>query len=441
MRGVILAAGEGLRLRPLTENRPKHMIPIAGQPLLQHVIEAFKNSGVHKFTLVVGYLREAIEHYFSDGKALGVKIGYVHQQRIQGTADAVAQLEQQLEESRFLLCYGDVYVSPSAIAKVVDLFSDKSFDAAVAVVPVKDQEQYGMVKIEEGYVKDIQEKPKRRSSSNFANAGVYILERSIFDAVRSTARSSRGELELTDSMVNLIRRGAKVKPIPIDQDDWLDIGRPWDLLEANERALRVLKPTCDGETESNSVIMGPVTLRRGVKILSGSRIEGPTYIGEGSIIGPNCYIRPYTSVGQSVRVGNGCEIKNCIIMDYTKIPHQSYFGDSIVGEGCNFGAGTITGNLRLDEKTVRMNIRGRLVDSGRRKLGAIIGDEVNTGINVNLMPGVKVGSRTLIGPGITICRDLPSNVKVLMKQTATVKKTRAKPPDSNTASAAGSLNG
>ncbi len=422
MRAVILAAGEGARLMPLTEHRPKHMIPIAGRPIIQHLIETFRHHGVRRFTVVVGYLKEAIQTYLSDGSSLDVEIDYVNQAKARGTADAVAQLQDRIEEPRFILCYGDIYASRDAAAELVRAYNDQSIQAALAVVRVKDQDQYGQVTVENGYVKAIVEKPKRFSSGSFANAGIYLFERIIFDGIRLTARSPRGELELTDSIANLIRSGVKIKPITLNQKDWLDLGRPWDLLEANEMALQTLQSERHGDVESGAVLLDPVTVRPGAKILSGARIEGPAYIGEGSVVGPNCYIRPYTSIGKHARVGNGCEIKNSIIMDHTKIPHQSYFGDSIVGERCNFGAGTITGNLRLDEKSIQMKIKNATVDSGRRKLGAIIGDRVSTGINVNFMPGVKIGSGTLIGPGITVYSDLPSNVKVLLRQTTAMKR-------------------
>ena len=422
MRVAILAAGEGVRLRPLTENRPKHMIPIAGRPIIQHLIETFRHNGVRRFTIVVGYLKEAIQTYLSDGSRLDVEIDYVTQAKAKGTADAVAQLKDRIEESRFILCYGDIYASRVAAAEIVKAHDDKSIEAALAIVKVKNQDQYGQVTVENGYVKGIVEKPKRFSPGSFANAGIYIFERNIFDGIRSTARSPRGELELTDSIASLIRSGVKIKPIILDQKDWLDIGRPWDLLEANERALQILPSARDGDVERGSVLLDPLIVCPGAKILSGARIEGPAYVGEGSVVGPNCYIRPYTSIGKHARVGNGCEIKNCIIMDHTEIPHQSYFGDSIVGERCNFGAGTITGNLRLDEKNIQAKIKSVTIDSGRRKLGAIIGDRVSTGINVNFMPGVKIGSGTLIGPSITVYSDLPSNVKVLLRQTTTMKR-------------------
>ncbi len=416
MRAVILAAGEGTRLRPLTDRRPKHMIAMAGRPLIEHIVEAFRDNGVAKFTIVLGYKRETIETHLSDGRALGVEIDYVYQPKPMGTADAVAKLQNRFEEPRFLLQYGDVYVTPNAVREIVKALNESEIDAAVAVVKVEDQSQYGLVMIEDGYVKNIVEKPEKGSSSGLANAGIYALDKNIFDAVKRTRRSSRGELELTDSIGNLAGQGFKVKPVLITREDWVDVGRPWDLLATNERALGALQPKVEGEVESTAVLMGPVTVRSSAKILSGSRVEGPTYVGEGSVVGPNCYIRPYTSIGQYVRVGNGCEIKNCIIMNHTKIPHQSYFGDSIIGEGCNFGAGTITGNLRLDRKTIRMRIKGKTVDSGRTKLGAIIGDEVSTGVNVNFMPGVKVGSGAFIGPGVTVTNDIPPNVRILLKQ-------------------------
>ncbi|MGQ9542872.1 MAG: bifunctional sugar-1-phosphate nucleotidylyltransferase/acetyltransferase [Candidatus Bathyarchaeia archaeon] len=416
MRAVILAAGEGTRLWPLTENRPKHMIPIAGKPIIQHIVQGLRSNGVQRITIVINSFGRLIEQWFSDGRAFGVSIEYVHQRKIQGTADAVAQLQGHIGDERFLLCYGDIYISQDALKKFVDAYNDRGFNVAVAAVEVQNQGQYGLLTVEDGYVKKIEEKPKQPAVASLVNAGIYIFDSYIFDGVRATKKSRRGEFELTDSIMHLIRSGVKVKAIPLNSSDWVDIGRPWDLLEANERTLINARPKVNGKVDSTAVLVGPVTIESGVTVLSGSRIEGPVYIGEGTVVGPNCYIRPCTSLGRNVRVGNGCEVKNSIIMDGTKIPHQSYIGDSIIGENCNFGAGTITGNLRLDERTIHMNIKGELINSRRRKLGAIIGDHVSTGVNVNFMPGVRVGSRTLIGPGIIVYKDIPSNVMVKLKQ-------------------------
>jgi bifunctional UDP-N-acetylglucosamine pyrophosphorylase/glucosamine-1-phosphate N-acetyltransferase len=309
-----------------------------------------------------------------------------------------------------------MYVSSDAIREVTKVYDDKSFDAAVTVIPTKDQKQYGIVQIDNGYIKKIVEKPKVIFPNSFANAGIYIFERNIFKEIRKTKKSRRGELELTDSISNLEKSGSKIKSILIESKSWIDIGLPWNLLDANKRALLNLQPSMNGEVDNNSTVSGTIHTGPATKILPGARIEGPVYIGAGSVIGPNCYIRPYTSIGRKVKIGNSCEIKNSIIMDETKIPHLSYFGDSIIGERCNFGAGTITGNLRLDEKTVRMKIKNKLIDSAKKKLGVIIGDDVETGIHVNFMPGITIGSGSNIGPGVNVSRNIPPNVKLVLKQ-------------------------
>ncbi|RLI33379.1 hypothetical protein DRO56_01865, partial [Candidatus Bathyarchaeota archaeon] len=148
-------------------------------------------------------------------------------------------------------------------------------------------------------------------------------------------------------------------------------------------------------------------VEEGARVRAGAYIEGPVLIGRGSDIGPNCYIRPSTSIGEEVRIGNACEVKNSIIMDRTHVAHLSYVGDSVLGSGCNLGAGTITANIRFDKRNVRMNIKGRRIDSGRRKLGTFMGDDAQTGINVSLMPGVKVGPGSWIAPGLTVYEDVP----------------------------------
>jgi bifunctional UDP-N-acetylglucosamine pyrophosphorylase/glucosamine-1-phosphate N-acetyltransferase len=202
----------------------------------------------------------------------------------------------------------------------------------------------------------------------------------------------------------------------LPQGEWLDIGRPWDLLEANRWALMRRNHKIVGTVEDGAHLVGPVTIAETARVRSGAYIEGPAFVDEESDIGPNCYIRPYTSVGKKVRIGNACEIKESIIMDCAHIGHLSYVGDSIIGEKCNLGAGTITANYRLDSGTVKMMVKDKLVDSGRRKLGVILGDNVKTGINALFMPGVKVGNDSWIGPNCMIQRDLPAKSTVLLKQ-------------------------
>jgi UDP-N-acetylglucosamine diphosphorylase/glucosamine-1-phosphate N-acetyltransferase len=417
MKAVLLAAGEGVRLQPITANRPKHLIRVGGKPILEHCLEALKASGITEAIIVTHYMSDAIRQHFGDGEKIGLKLEYVEQAAILGTGNAVSAVEPYIDGA-FVLVYGDLLFAPDAIQTVVHSYEKEKPAAVMAVVPVEKPESYGVVELEnEKNVKRIIEKPiSSVISSNLANAGLYVFSMEIFDKIRQTKASIRGELELTDSLSLLIRDKGTVLAAKISKDDWIDIGRPWDLLEANSWALKRMEHTVYGTVENGAHLVGPVTVAETARIRSGAYIEGPIFIDEGSDIGPNCFIRACTSIGKNVRIGNACEIKNSILMDWTHIGHLSYVGDSILCEHCNLGAGTITANYRLDGGTVKMMIKDKVVDSGRKKLGAILGDNVKTGINALLMPGVKVGTNSWVGPNFMVHRDLPANTIALMKQ-------------------------
>jgi bifunctional UDP-N-acetylglucosamine pyrophosphorylase/glucosamine-1-phosphate N-acetyltransferase len=222
----------------------------------------------------------------------------------------------------------------------------------------------------------------------------------------------------------LLVEGEKVRVQEISSNSWLDVGRPWDLLEANTRALESSKGRVEGKIESNVTLEGKVVVEKDAIVHFGTRIQGPSYIGMGARVGPNSRIRAYTAIGAESVIGASCDVKNSIIMKETEIPHLSYVGDSIIGERCNLGAGTITANLRFDDRPVKVRIRNSIEDSGRRKLGAIIGDGVKTGINVSIFPGVKIGSGSWIEPGCIIRRDIPARTYVTVEQTQTFTRRR-----------------
>jgi len=417
MKAVILAAGEGVRLQPITSTRPKHLIKVGGKPILEHCLNAVKTSGIDEALIVIHYMGEAIRQYFGDGEKLGLKIEYVEQKAVLGTGNAVSLVEPY-EKDDFLMVYGDLLFSADVVKNVIDLYKKEKSAAAMAVVPVENPEDYGVVELEnEKHVKRIVEKPKREEApSNWANAGIYVFSTEIFDKVRETSASARGEWEITDAISQLSKEKKTVLAVKISQDDWVDIGRPWDLLEANRWALERMEHKVYGLVENGAHLIGPVSVAETAHIRSGAYIEGPALIDEESDIGPNCYIRSYTSIGKKVRIGNACEIKNSIIMDNAHIGHLSYVGDSILGEHCNLGAGTITANYRLDGGTIKMMVKERVVDSGRTKLGAVLGDNVKSGINALFMPGVKVGCNSWIGPGVVVHRDVAADTVVLLKQ-------------------------
>ena len=417
MKAVILAAGEGVRLRPITITRPKHLIKVGGKPILEHCLTALKASGIKEAVIVVYYMADSIRSYFDDGKRFGLKLEYVEQKGVLGTGNAVGTAEPNVQED-FLTVNGDLLFNAEAVKTVIDIHQKEKPAATMAIVPVEKPENYGIVELEdEKKVKRIVEKPPpEKSPTNLANAGIYIFSTEIFSKLREVSPSSRGEVEIPDALSLLINEGKTVAAAKLAKEQWFDIGRPWDLLEANRWALMKIKYKINGIIENGAHLLGPVAVAETARIRSGAYIEGPAYIDEESDVGPNCYIRPYTSIGKKVRIGNACEVKNSLVMDHVHIGHLSYVGDSIIGENCNLAAGTITANYRLDERTVKMMVKDNVVDTGRRKLGVVLGDNVKTGINTLFMPGVKVGNDTWIGPNVLVQRDLPPKSIVLLKQ-------------------------
>jgi len=416
LKAVVLAAGKGTRLKPLTNTRPKHLIPVAGKPILEHVLLTLKKVGIHEIYIIVGYKAEMIKDKFSDGSNLGLKIEYIVQSKLLGTADAIKTAQPYVNEN-FLVVYGDLLFTPKAIVNILRAHKQSKPSVTMAVTPVANPERYGVVKLEEGWVIDLVEKPPRgRAPSNFVNAGIYVFSEEIFEKIAKTKPSPRGELEVTDSLKLLMSEGRKVLAEEIPRNEWIDTGYPWNLLEANEWILKHMESSVKGNIEDGAVLTGRIIIEEGAHIRSGAYIEGPVYIGRNADVGPNCYVRPYTSIGNEVRIGNACEIKNSIIMDETHIGHLSYVGDSIIGENCNFGAGTKIANLRFDKKTVKMKIKGRRVDSGRRKLGVVFGDNVSTGIGALFMPGVKVGNDCWIDAGAVVREDVPPKTFLRLRQ-------------------------
>jgi len=386
LKAIILAAGEGNRMRPLTYTRPKVMLPIANKPILEHLLIQTKQAGITEFIFIVGYCDEQVRGYFGDGGKWGVQIEYCTQRKQRGTADALAQAAG-LVDGPCLMINGDIIIGQEDIRGLTRKTSN-----TVSIVEIQDTRGLGVVELGKDRVVRIYEKTSGLPFTT-ANAGLYLFTPDIFEAISQTPKSPRGEYEITTTLQLKIDKGEKVSYHRINS--WLDVSYPWDLLEANESLLAETEAQNQGEVEENVTLKGKVSIGKGTVVRSGSYIVGPAIIGQDCDIGPNCYIRPSTAIGDNCHIGSAVEVKNSIIMQGSKIPHHNYVGDSIVGEGCNFGAGAKIANLRLDRK----NIEIAQIDTKRRKLGAIISDGVQIGINACINVGAMVGNNTHIGPG------------------------------------------
>lgn len=392
MKAVVLVAGKGTRMEPLTSDCPKVMLQVANKPVLEHILDSAIEAGIEGFVFITGYLEEQIKAHFGDGSKWGVSIEYVQQKEQLGTANAIGYARGHVEGA-FLVLNGDMLIGQKDLKALVS----RKEEAVICVKEVENPSDFGVLETRDNRVIRIIEKPKN-PPTNLANAGIYLFRESIFGFIDKTQPSIRKELEITDSIQMLIDSGAPVGYSSLE-DSWIDIGYPWDLLKANEYLLKTLKGSCQGTVEPNVTIKGEVAIGKGSLIRSGAYIEGPVIIGENCDIGPNCFIRPSTALGNRVRIGNAVEVKNTIVMEGTHVGHLSYVGDSVIGRRCNFGAGTKVANLRHDGKNIKVMLKGRIIDSGRRKLGVIMGDDIHTGINTSINIGVVMAKGRSTFPG------------------------------------------
>jgi len=392
MQAVILAAGKGTRMRPLTEQLPKPMLPVADRPLVAHTVEGAIDAGASEIILVVGYEADAVRAYFGD-RYHDVPISYAVQETQAGTADAVAAASDHLT-GPFAVLNGDNLYEAAALDS---LFSESP---AICAVEVDQPQHYGVLETDGGTVTGIVEKPAN-PPTNLANAGAYAFPAAAKEWL-DVPESERGEHEITDVVSRAIE---ETSVTVVNCERWLDVGRPWELLEANEWKLAECSRRLDGDVAADATIHGDVVVESGADIRSGVVIEGPALIRSGATVGPNAYIRGHTLVGPAASVGHAVEIKNSLLFADAAVNHLSYVGDSILGEGTNFGAGTTVANLRHDDQPVRMTVKGERMSTGRRKFGVVVGDGAKTGINTSLNAGVVLGVDARTKPGEAVTRD------------------------------------
>jgi UDP-N-acetylglucosamine diphosphorylase/glucosamine-1-phosphate N-acetyltransferase len=401
MKCVILAAGEGNRMHPLTYTRPKVMLPIAGKPILEWNLLNARAAGLKEFIFVVSYKSEMVRDYFGDGKPWNIKIRYVNQGKAMGTAHAIGTAEPFVSDC-IVLC-GDTIFGTSDIKQIAKK------GTKIGLVKIENPTEYGIVELKKNNVVKIYEKMDHPSSS-IINAGIYHFDKQIFTYIHKTEKSLRGEYEITDS-INMLVHTEPMQGVFLKE--WRDVVYPWHLLDANEELLKKMKPKIQGTVEKNVIVKGTIVVGKDTVIRSGTYIEGPVVIGTKSKIGPNCYLRPYTTIGNNCHVGNACEVKNSVIMDHSNVPHLNYIGDSIIGHYCNLGAGTTVANLKFNKKNISVILNGKKIDSKRRKLGMVMGDNVQTGINSVINVGTMIGNNVFIGLGAMAKGEIKPDTKLL----------------------------
>ena len=392
MHLVIMAAWEWSRMRPLTDNTPKPLLQICGKTIIEHNIEPIIEHFDEIF-MIVRYKSECFREYFG-AMYQGKKIHYIEQWEQSGTGAAILALEWHITGEFIVVSGDDLYES----SDIIRLAEQKWY--ATLCKRVDNSELFGIFTCDsEGSATGIIEKPTDASIGNLANIGNHKFDDQIFEILRALPISPRGELEITDLIHIYIREW--LYSVVEATGRWISIGYPWDLLRANDAIIGWYNETIDkwAIIEPNVSIKWNIYLEEGVILKSGTYIEGNAYFGKWSIIWPNAYIRGNTSIGSGSKIGAFVEVKNSYIGSQSAVPHLSYFWDSVIGNHTNIGGGSKVANLRHDHSHIRVMVKDKLIDSGRHKLGAIIGDGVHLGIGTLVYPGRVIPTDGTTIPG------------------------------------------
>ncbi len=367
---VVLAAGEGRRLEPLTNRRPKPMVPVANRPILEYVVSAIADAGVERIVLVVGYQQERIRNYFGDGDDWGIDIQYVVQEKQLGTAHAILQAESAVTGS-FLVLNGDRLVDASLVEQVRrEIGAD---DGPVMAVTRSDRaSDYGVVSIEDGRVVEIDEKPRAPVTSEVINAGVYGFDESVFDAIRETPTEG-GELAITATLERIADersiRAVRYRGV------WQDVSHLWDLLDVNAAVI-------------DEVEEGESTLRH-------DSVASDTAIGSDVTLGRNATIGGGTAIGDNVTIEANAVVSNAVVFSDAVIEAGAVVRDAVVAENARVGA-----NATVAGGSTTVVVEGEVHDDVT--LGGVVGDNAAVGSGVTFAPGTVIGDGATVDHGATV---------------------------------------
>ncbi len=416
---VILAGGASSRFWPLGEGKHKALFKLMGKPLIAYTLEMLGNLGLKNVIIIQGPDR-SIEKEISDGKSYNVKIRYAIQKEAKGMGDAL-NTARDLIEDRFIVLNPNHYGEEKLIKKMLE-----SKARMVLVGKKTDQPWlYGIFKLDGNDPIGVVEKPEKGSEpSNTRVVGIYLLPKEFFDYWDKVKGKSHYDYELAlNDYLAENGKDSSLADLVITDIPLMSLKYPWhlfgmfDYIAEKKLAGKGIVTGDNVQIDPSAKVEGDVYLGKGTKVFENAVIKGPAWIGENCIIGNNALIRGGSNLENKCVVGFGTEVKHVIMQENTHI-HSGFVGDSIIGSNTRLAANFITANRRMDRATIRVNVKGKMIDTNMDFFGTIIGDKVRTGINVSTMPGAIIGNKVNIWPNAVIKNKVPSNsiVKVEYNQ-------------------------
>ncbi len=411
MKVVFLCGGIGKRMFPIAED--KFLLNFLGKTLLQHQMDIAQKAGFNQL-IIIGNPANMEQLEQISKLTSGVKIELALQKRALGIADALKSAEPFLDKDIIVVNPNDVFTA-SAYTRLLQESNKKSAASYLLGYEVTDYFPGGYLAVNSANeLKHIVEKPKPgKEPSNLVNILVHLHTepRKLLKYIKNVKTTRDDVYEC--ALDNLVKDGYKIKVVPYT-DFWAPIKYPWHVFDVVKYFLDITQPqiSASASISAKATIEGKVIIGDNVRVLENAAVRGPAYIGPNSIIGTNALVRDYSHIGADCVVGYSTEVKGSYISDGCWF-HSSYVGDSIIGKNCSFGAGTVLANFRFDEQNISATVANQAIDTGRDKFGAIIGDNCKTGVNVSIMPGIKIGPNSIVSAHVCLVKDLGPDKIVL----------------------------
>lgn len=417
---VVLAGGVGKRFWPLTTDKP--MFPFFDRPFLSHLIAKAIPPDVDRLVIITNPRNEKRLNALD----IPFPMTAVTQEVPRGMADAILSARTEIQHSRLLIIGGDDVYAKGVLSDILGIANHTD---CFGVIPgwITDRNRpLGYLKLDGDRITGLVEKPPvGKEPSRMVNFVAHYIEDS--DILLHELQRTKSQTD--DVYEKTLTRLMKSETFLLSRYDgpFATLKYPWNVLDVMDVFLHHhLTPTSseDAVIHPSAIIDGPVVVSPGVRVYEHAKIVGPTYLGPNVVVGNNCIVRE-SHIGAGTIIGFDTDIARSYVGDNVWF-HSNYIGDSVLEGNASLGSGTVLANLRLDEGEIHSMVRGSRTQTGRNKLGGIVGRNVRIGVNVSLMPGVKIGANTMVGAGITVGRDIPDQSYLYLEQnTRIIPSTKA----------------
>lgn len=389
---VVLAAGEGRRLRPLTQFRPKPMLPAGTRPILERVLDALIDAGIDDLHVVVGYMRDRVQNHFGPTYR-DRTITYHVQEKQLGSGHALFQVADAIEDD-FLVVNGDEVIGAEMIEAVMDAH-DREAVATMAVLESELAQQYGAVELDGDRVSKLIEQPTD-GAYQLMNAGIYAFGPSIFSEIEQTPQTD-GERGLTDTVTQLIERSGNVRGVRTDSHR-TEVTFPWDLLELASRLLDRGEMDCPERADG-------VYVHDRARVHDAAVLRPPVAVGPETVVEPGSVVGPHVALGENTTVEAGATLRRCVIDDDTRVGRNTTLLDTVTGTATEIAAGVTVpagpSDVRIDTTIYE-----------DEQLGAVVADRAEIGGGTTLSPGVLIGPEARLAPGVTLRQNVDADAEV-----------------------------